>query len=165
MNPLPRKSMREPACRRMEPDIARACHESFVVEPWLLRPPKKADTYIQLFYDARRAFRNNMYESELIPLNVDTMAIRLAEQADGTVLVTRPPSKVRSTRNVLTLYASDEVACVEIADKLHKRVLDGLRCSVTITINNDEEREFVASLTRGRDVAIEEIDKRTVRIY
>src|SRR5207247_3486609 len=89
-NLLPRRTMRKPAARRFEADIARACRETFTVEPWQRTPPLRSGTYINQFRDARRAFMRGL-PSQLIPLDADLAAIRLAGFSDGRVLVQRPP--------------------------------------------------------------------------
>ena len=82
--------MQESQVRRMEHDIARACYESFVVQPWLCKPARNAVTYVSRFYDARKAFIDRLYKSQVIPRGKDLMAIKLTTQADGSVRVTCP---------------------------------------------------------------------------
>src|SRR5580765_754162 len=89
MKPL-RKSMRESQVRRIEHDIARACYESYIVQPWLCKPARNASTYVSRFYDARKAFIDKLYTSQVIPRGKDLMAIKLTIQADGSVKVACP---------------------------------------------------------------------------
>lgn len=84
--PLPRRDLREPAFRKYELYIARACSQSIIIDPQaeLTFTPS---TFIARFRDAILAKKRYNYPSSLIPPSFDISKLEAAEIPNGRVLI------------------------------------------------------------------------------
>lgn len=84
---LPRFDLREPAFRRYESFIAKACKGSYELRPTEFDEPRSARTFCMRFRDAVLAFKRYGYFSDAIPKGYNIDNIRALETTRGTVLL------------------------------------------------------------------------------
>jgi hypothetical protein len=98
MSDLPRPDLREPAFRKYESDIARACKGTIKISrELLLAMGIKPATYVCRFRDAILGYKRYSYQSAMIPSGFDFSNLRLAETTDGGVNIYNALAKIEES--------------------------------------------------------------------
>lgn len=154
----PRRDLREPAFRRYEALISKACGGSFIHRP----QGQSAATFIARFYDARLAFRRYHYKSYQILSSYPLERIKLFELEDGRVFIQNLYEDGQTQQREATIYhASDQAAVLELARKLGCKELVG---EYKVVVQNAEEAAFMATLSDKFDVATQDQEDGTFKI-
>lgn len=116
MNELPRIDLREPAFRKYEPYIIKACHGELVVDP--IRLNMKASTFMARFRDAVLAYKKYNYHSGQIPRD-NPLDFKIVELDTGEV-------KISSRRQIIGgRPAFDRDAVHDLVKELSARTKTG----------------------------------------
>ena len=107
---LPRPDLQEPAFRKYERFISRACFDEIIIDPSnCFKRPMSAQSFCNRFRDATRAYRLFKYKSDLIPKDFDTTQLKCFALANGSVLVKAPAlTKISCPKISNTASASNE---------------------------------------------------------
>lgn len=159
---LPRLDLREPAFRRMERLIAKACVETFSLNP-------KTDvegismnphTFCLRFRDAIIGFKRFKYRSSMIPKGVDLDTIKCTEDTDGL----RVHVSNSKTEEFSSIHAAEKARVLEVIAKKRQEPPDPQFYGVEILVaySTPEQRQWL--LTQAGDLGEDKPERKVVSI-
>lgn len=140
-NPLPRRDLREPAFRKYEPFIAKACSQSYYLTP-KSDPSIKCSsaTFAARFRDAILAKKRYNYHSNLIPSTFDLSKIEVFEFLDGRVLIQNKTESIAPIEPVKEQGITEQTVIA-----LMKKIASKVVLSEELTVSGVEELGRVLS--------------------